>query len=499
MVDGHPLQDPFYKGETIWYNPLTAAAVAIISIVTKLDVPTAFVQAGPFLNALAPLALFAMVAALFGPWPAFLAVVSLLFSPTHDNPPWSTPTYSPWLFPANFGTAFFYLGLLVSWMAIRRNRFFWWMAAGATLGVTFLVHTAPALILGTSTMVGILSSGTTDAKGWWKRRLLGVSLVIGTALLVAAPLVWSIVVHYHLRILNPAPNNWVWDAIDLGHLPSVVRGWFTLQSLFVVTGGATLAWTARRDLGARLVCAWVTTCGVLFAYGLVKQGMRFGHLPALLPNYHFYLYLRAASHVLTGVGLWRVIRGATTGATRVLRLQASVVIGVVPAILAVALAVTFTDLNLADYRRRVSVRAERGEARKRESARRVMGRLRTDTAQDAVILAWPDDSLLVIAPAGRSVVAIQPEFSNPYVDFELRAADQRRMLAAFVSGDREVFTPLAARYGVTHVLLGASVVGGLDLIGSPTPVVELPRSGFAFYDVRGPRWQQAQAVGGMEF
>src|ERR1035437_8561742 len=202
IVDGHPLRAPFYRGETIRYNPLLSVTIAAISRVAGSDVASTFVQSGPFLNALAPAVLFVMTAALFGEWPALIAVVSLVFSPPHDNPAWASPTYSPWLFPATFAPALFYAGILLCYVAIRRNQPRSWMAAGVTLGLTFLAHTAPAMILGTCCVMSVLwarEDGSGDLRGRRARRPRALPLVLGTAAVVGAPVIWAIVGHYRLH------------------------------------------------------------------------------------------------------------------------------------------------------------------------------------------------------------------------------------------------------------------------------------------------------------
>ena len=52
----------------------------------------------------------------------------------------------------------------------------------------------------------------------------------------------------------------------------------------------------------------------------------------------------------------------------------------------------------------------------------------------------------------RQVVSVSAYFSNPYVDWESRARDRDRLMAAFVAGDHVAFATLAQRYAATHVL-----------------------------------------------
>jgi hypothetical protein len=77
----------------------------------------------------------------------------------------------------------------------------------------------------------------------------------------------------------------------------------------------------------------------------------------------------------------------------------------------------------------------------------------TRTSRGTVFLASDIDALRVVAPAGRSVVSVVPEFSNPYVDYQRRAAMKSALESALDSGDAATFMRLSRAAGVTHVLL----------------------------------------------
>jgi len=217
------------------------------------------------------------------------------------------------------------------------------------------------------------------------------------------------------------------------------------------------------------------------AYGFLQLLRRF-HLPALLPHYHFYLYFRAAGHVLTGIGMWVLVNGAVRVVVRRWGLSWSADrVRALPAAVTVIVGLSYAAVNVPAYRSRPSFHLDRSAARQmsdEQAATTVRERLRAETSPGSVILASSDDSLFAVAPANRFVVAAPLHFSNPYVDFESRAQDQQRMLAAFVAGDLDAFRPIALRRGVTHVLLDAKATAVRDAAGGlPTGVVELSRRG----------------------
>jgi len=65
VASGHPLADPLYRGEWSWYNPLVPAMVAGLAKVTHQEIPIVYARAGAYLNLLAPLTLFALIAVVF--------------------------------------------------------------------------------------------------------------------------------------------------------------------------------------------------------------------------------------------------------------------------------------------------------------------------------------------------------------------------------------------------------------------------------------------------
>ena len=389
-----------------------------------------------------------MAAVLLEPWAALAALISLLFWGPPDTPVWTSPAYSAWLFPSTFASAFFYSTILICAYAAAagRNRLLWCGILGAALGVTFLAHAAPALIAGPCVLIAAVgcqdlpaSRRTVPGSRW----PLDLALILVVALLVSLPLTWSIAGHYHLRIVNRAPNEWTWGALE--SLPAVVRGSMNVRNMLSLFGLVILVRRASTDIGARLVIGWVATAGILFGYGYVQRGVGIERLPPLLPQFHFFFYLRAAGHLLTGLGAWtlvvtidrRVLRAARPGRAASIRFTDLVMM---------ALTVGFSVFGFSAFKHRLAFQDERAAASMvmlHEFESRVVERLRRQTPVDSVVLASPEDSLREVGPAGRLVVGVPAPFSNPYVDFVARARAQDAMIARFLAHDREQFDALA--------------------------------------------------------
>ena len=512
MADGRLFDDPFYRGGTIFYNPLFAATIALVSRVAVVDVPVAFVQAGPFLSTATQAAFFVAAIRLIGPWPALIALVTLLFAPPYDFS-WAAPAVTPWLFPSTFAVFFFYFGLLVCRAAIARNTPIWWALVGGMLGVVFLGHTAPALILG---LVAVASVFTADPglperldgvpsgqQLLSRRRFAALALVIGTALVVSAPFVYSILVLYRLRIVDTQAFNWVADFMTVDHAGTLLREALVspLGALRII-GAVVLIRRARSDRGAFLVVAWTAAAATLFGYGWLQQLVDFRGLPPLLPPHEFYFHLKAAGYMLAGAGGWVIL---TTIAAIALRLayarsaparrsleggrpRYEEAIAGALLLLAVLLTVRATYPSFQGKRDFQEDRREALLATAHFAETRLLERLRTETPPDAVVLATAEDSLYRVAPAGRAIIAIPSSQSNPYIPQGPRDADQKAMLRAVLTGDSATLHALADTYGVTHIVLGPDDTAALDAAGARTDGIrELSRrGGYSLYERIAP-------------
>lgn len=411
--DGHPLRDPFYAGEWIWYNPLLPWILAAGAALARVPTLMFDVQAGPWLNLIAPIGFYLLCVRLAGRAAAFLALVIFLFVNGRTEPALTTPTYSAWLFVATFAQGLFYLTLLAMTGAAasptdRRS-----IVVGLLAGLTFLAHTGPALVLGAIALFVLPLRSILVA---------GVS-----AAAVASPFLWAIVGHYHLAVLNAVPAGWKWLPISWDGFPQTLRA----NALLLATGFAGL-FVVR----LKIVRVWLAVAAALTAYGLVREVVPV--FPAIVPTFHFWRYTVAALIMLAGAVLW----AASERVTR--RLAAPLV--AVASVLAIA-------WYVPQYRTRFDLVYGHGVASSRDpNHAAVTSYLHTSLPPDAVVLGSRGASLQIIGPAGRKVVGVNANWSNIYVDAGPRMADRDRMLEALKSHDDEAFETLANKYGVSHVV-----------------------------------------------
>jgi len=415
-LNGHPLSDPFYRGEWVWYNPLVPWLVALVSLATRATAPLVHVQGGPWLNLLGPIAFYLLCARVAGRPAALLSLFLLVFVNCDTDPALTCATYSPWLFVATFSQGLFFLGVIALDAAAVADTDTAAIGAGALAGLTFLAHTAPAIVLG-----GI-------AVAMLQPRRLALAGV--AAALVASPFLWSIVVHYHLHVVNAAPMAWTWAPTTRAGMPAT----FAANGLVLAAAAAGIVITRRR-----VAYAWLATASVLTLYGLLREGTT---LPAFVPTFHFWRYTLAACTLYAGAALAWV-------AERVARQWLAVL---VPAIVLALVA-----WRLPHYRNRFDFVYGRGIAAQRSADLNATATfLRKSLPDDAVVLGSRGLTLEVIAPSGHRVVGVNPTWSNPYVPNEPRVAARDRMLAAIHDGHLDTFNATADAYHVTHgVGLGA--------------------------------------------
>jgi len=410
-LDGHPLADPFYLGEWVWYNPLVAWIVAVGSYVTGEPPALVHVQGGPWLNLIAPLSFYVLCSRAAGHRAAIVSLALLLFVNCRSDPSLTCATYSPWLFVATFTQGLFFLTIIATDIAASARTDAAAALVGLLAGLTFLSHTGPALVLGGVALATL------------PRRAVLISGLV--AMVIASPFVWSIAVHYRLHILNRTPMAWSWPPLTLAGFSS------TLASNAVLLAAALPGLVLVKN---RVVRAWLFAAALLTAYGLAHDAVP--SLPVIVPTFHFWRYLMAGATLLAGASVaWTFERVAGRFAT--------------PA-LALALAVMVV-WALPQYRGRFDFVYGRGVAQGRNpdlSATATF--LHKSTPPDAVVLGSRGLSLEVIGPAGRKVVGVNANWANPYVDNAPRVAARDAMLADIDAGRVDAFTARAMRDGVTH-------------------------------------------------
>jgi hypothetical protein len=455
--------DHLYLGETIWYNPLVSAIVATISCASGIAPPVVVTQAGAYLNLFAPICFYFLVTYLFNRLIALGAVAAFLFAPIGDAPSWAAASYSPWIFSQNLTQGFFYLTLLVYCKAIESKQWRWHFIVGILLGITFLGHTAPAVILGIIICAGLIMNSATRSQLQVQSalfiKILTLLLILTIAFVVSLPFTLSILFHYHLRILNPVPGNWVYPSLAIDNLSDFLRGYLSWFSAIAALGLIVLIRTRSGRSGKIALITWFAICcaalGINEAQQLTSPPLHLMFVPA----HHFLFYLRAIENILFGIGLlWGCSFLARwlaplfrTRSDQPDHFRRQLEAG------AVALAlVVFVVFVYPGYRARFDFTNARSQAVSFAERKAYLDAYRwilSNTKPVDVFLSLNGDlDLSIVGPADRKVVVTsQPEFSNPYVDWRTRSNTASQIVDKLSSIPSDALAALAAN-GVNYII-----------------------------------------------
>lgn len=412
--------DQLYAGEKIWYNPLTSTFLAAISWVIGAPVSLVVTRAGPYLNLFAPIAFYILVVYFFDRRVALAAGAAFLFAPIGDAPAWATPTYSPWVFSQILTQSFFYLGLVSYDKASNATEWRWFLISGVLLGITFLGHTAPAVILGLIMCFTSLASPS-------RKQFSGLALALAVAFLVSLPFTFSILFHYHLKILNSVPGNWIYPPLAISELPNFLRSYLSWISLFAGLGLCALIGKGNHR-GRTILFVWVIICCLALLANEIQQ------LPSLqwhlmfVPAHHFFFYLTGAEYVLAGAGFVFACNFVVQKALPIIAGSRERTIS--PAFAEAGLfgigLLVFLFCGRTAYASRFDFTNARSQAVSFQERKAYLDAYRWilgNTNPNDVFLSLTGDlDLSIVGPADRKVlVTCQAEFSNPYVDWNSRS------------------------------------------------------------------------------
>lgn len=464
ILEGKPLADPAYLGEHRWYNPLVPRVVAWIAPITDLSLPTFYTRAGPYFNLIVPLAFFVFVRVLFGRWAAVASLAIFLFVVSPLLPPRVLGTYSPWLWTRNVTQGLFYFAATAIFLAFGAARLRWAFIAGVLLGLTFLAHTAPAIILVIFAVLlsgaDLLGLGSTGGAG--RQRTVTTLVVIGaTSMVVSAPFLVRLLTDYGVNMKNMAPSTHV--AL---FAREIVVGLLSLRAGMALVGGVVLVFLARslgiKPRGRNALLMVLAATLLPLAYGILAQRAAYRgiEIRQLLPAFHFHLYFTGLQAIFGGIALYAI---ASWIAARIARLERRAPDGehgihqpvpaeqsVLVALLVVLIAVSFPAyLASPDL---LAYRQDAQDAARRSEVTELYGWVLKSTRDDDVFLADELLGFYAVSSAARKVVVLPATYSNPYVDYDARKRDAELMYEYLRSGNVDSFLPLAAAYDVDYVV-----------------------------------------------
>ncbi len=455
-VDGTWFGDPAVDGAWRWYPPLIHWLAGAAAWATGADVLAVWPRVGAVLNLATPAAFFWMNRALFGAWPAAVATAVMVLFNGGVMAGDEAAGYTPWTLTPALTWPLFFLGVGAIHRYAPALRFPAALGLGCLLGIIFLAHTVPAVLLS-----GIVTAVVLATSGLTVRGLAWLALAGGVELLFAVPFLGPLALEYRLHIANPVPGAWVhavlspteglWRLLVL-NLPGVLAG----LSVWVMRHHVRLAPGVRGlpPATAAVFAAWIGLCLVFLArhfacHGLPQPG---GACTAfVIAAHHFHVYLQAAWASLVGLSLW-IAMDPGQGRDQA-RHGAFLAGGVVLVVLGTACFLT----NPHDRNARATALADPDAVLDRAAHAWIIGHA---TRHDRFVTLLPDaldqmgPAAATVIAAGRPLVAPPRIHTNPYLDWEPLDAARLAWLSAATGQGKLPCQP----WGVaTYAMLPASM------------------------------------------
>lgn len=476
ILDGRYPADNLLHGETLWFNPMTSFLIACVSWLTGLRPPEASVMLGPVVNLFPAVTLGLLAARLCGRWSGAAALAVYLFW-NAASPAYAYATYTPWLFANHLAQGFFCASLLCHGKAADTGSKGWLLAAGVLHGLTFLTHTAPAVILGciyvAMAAVEFFAARNT-ARSAGVRAVAGrLGLLLGAAFVISLPFTAPIFWAYHFEIKNPFPGMNLQSPVLLSELPG--RAWdaANLANLFALFGLIRILIGAQGAHARAMVAAWLIVVAAWLALVYAGQWIP-GLWPGIVPGHHFHTALTLLRALLCGAGL--VFLSGWFFARLPVKSEARDTLAGVSAALLVFVSALPGYLRWEEVSQSARERSPFGQVF--DQQKQLYTWLRENSAPDEVILCDDLSAMAIAAPAARSVVGTMLIFTSPYVDAAKRLGDREHLFGMLRAKDTEGFLRLAETYRVRYLLV----------IGDDARLVRATEAPFIQEVVSAPPW-----------
>lgn len=464
MLDGHFGTDPSYTGEFLWYNPLLFSVEAGITSISGLPLHVVVVKAGTYLNLLSPVLFLLMVWVLFDARIAVAALLSYLFFASGNIVGWAAATYSPWLFPASFMQFIFYLNVLLCYKAFSKQTYGPFILLGTTIGISFLGHTAPTLIIILMMLViqvgNMFKAFKQKNYGLLKKYLWQGIAVFIPFVLASFVLLYFIVGKYNLHVINRSVFEYNEGIFMLKNLPQLLKENISVSFAVAIIGFIWFYKNVHHALVRKILFSWLWITIGMYIYASVIPGLYHHYhinLPGTVPSLHFFFYFKALQSVFFGLGCAflctfllkqakRFTNAKTTGTG-----NTSYANGIYIIIILLCSAVYFPFYqNRYDF---VHLREKSLERQQDKDQLAAYDYILQHISPGKVILCDYEHATFPVMATARKMVATGPFFSNPYLDYHKREADRNDMLSFLRTGQPVAAKQLFERYQVSFVLL----------------------------------------------
>lgn len=452
-------KDPSYPGAYLWYNPLLTWIETLFVKISGLPLNLALAKAGVWLNLFAPITFTLMLATLFDWRIAIAGLLSYLFLASGDHYTFDAATYSPWLYPGSFTQSIFYLNIIFCYKAFTTQKYAWFLTLGAMLGISFLGHTAPTLLIILVSVIlqtgnFIKSLRARDFATLQKYILQGAAVFL-PFILFSLPLLYFIVGKYRLHFINRMPFEFVEDLFIFRNLPALLRMNFGVALVISLIGAAWFFRNFHQPVIRKIIFAWPILAILLFVYSTAVSSLDRNyniHLPGTVPAFHYFFYLKAAQSVFYGFGLVFLLEFLFS---RIKPLQSSVVRHRLLILAVLGCAVIYYPFyrNRQDF---VFFRTQNLLMDKDKDRIMTYDYILNNIPPEKVILCEENTSIFPVMATARKMVSNGITYSNPYVDFWQRENARNDMLSYLKTGRPTAAKQLFDDYRVDYILLSSA-------------------------------------------
>jgi hypothetical protein len=319
------------------------------------------------------------------------------------------------------------VSLISSW--VERGRLIDAGAAGTAIGITFLAHTVPAILL-----AAIVSGAAVATRGWRLAVLGWLGLVAAVALLLSLPFLFPLVAFYHLHTVNMVSAGFTDPLFNPTRLPRRL----VISNLPLILALVLLLWQrwAGRHRSPTLSAGTWAILGVLIGLPLLFLSRHFicgldcdatACRIFVLPVHHWMIYLQAGGAALLGYAVAPYLRA-------IAKYQSPWAMLVIAAGFVIACALIIFRPMDTQMRNRALHQEHRFDfgfyhwllANTTPNALFAITASVERPADDA----YGDMGAFAIMAAGRKIVVPEAERSNPFVAWAPRAGRQSAYIAA---------------------------------------------------------------------
>ena len=459
-LDGHYGIDPNYTGQYMWYNPMIFLSETLCVKLTGLPINIIVARAGVYLNLINPIVFFIMVVKLFDYKIALASFLAFLFLISGNLPCWGAATYSPWMVSDTFVQFLFYICIFLCYKAFSTQRMVWFILLGVFLGLSFLGHSAPTIIvililIYLQFQKIIMAVWNKDYKPIVKYIFQGVFTVV-PFLIFAFPFLYYVLGIYHLHFVNRIILQCAPGIFARAESLSLIKANITLCLVVSVIGAI---WFYRKQpdmLLRKIVLSWFIICAVMYVYeSVVPTADKLTHhnFPDTIPAFHYFFYMKAAQAIFFGFGfmyIFNFLLRLAEDSNKKKFAPEMVEYFLVACILVYAAVYYPFYSNRDDFK--VMRQAAIIKGREKDKID-IYNFVEKNIPLSDVLLCNHGLSLFPVMPTGIKMVSVETYFSNPYISYDRRESDRNAMLSYLTTSAPASAIKLFDEYKVDYVLL----------------------------------------------